>query len=162
MYTQAHPSLHSVHFVMPAVPASCFPPFSSHPGPISHLLPPPAPAPPYSTQVARGIHALVGGEVDHATPDAAPLGDDTKMLRRLLALNLMAREGWAPDTQLWKVRKCSLSVVHCAHRLELGCQSMSAPCAVIILEPGYLIFQHACCDGWCLPHIHCQVMQPDR
>jgi hypothetical protein len=53
--------------------------------------------------VARGIHTLVGGEVDHATPDAAPLGDDTKMLRRLLALNLMAREGWAPDAQLWKV-----------------------------------------------------------
>jgi hypothetical protein len=53
--------------------------------------------------VARGIHTLVGGEVDHATPDAAPLGDDTKMLRRLLALNLMAREGWAPDLELWKV-----------------------------------------------------------
>jgi hypothetical protein len=55
-------------------------------------------------QVARGVHALVGGEVDHATPDAAPLGDDTKMMRRLLALNLMGREGWAPDLELWKVR----------------------------------------------------------
>jgi hypothetical protein len=49
------------------------------------------------------VHTLVGGEVDHATPDAAPLGDDTKMMRRLLALNLMGREGWAPDLELWKV-----------------------------------------------------------
>jgi hypothetical protein len=55
-------------------------------------------------QVARGIYVLIGGEVDHASTNENNLPDDTKVLRRLAALNLLADNHWTPTLGFWEVR----------------------------------------------------------
>jgi hypothetical protein len=55
-------------------------------------------------QVAREVHSLIGGEVDHASTDEEDLPDNTKVVRRLAALNLLAGLGWAPALGFWEVR----------------------------------------------------------
>jgi hypothetical protein len=58
-------------------------------------------------QVARAVHDLIGGEVDHASTDEDDLTDDIKVLRRLAALNLLAAKGWSPTLAFWEVRGLS-------------------------------------------------------
>jgi hypothetical protein len=54
--------------------------------------------------VSSCVHALLGGVVDHRGTDAWDLADDTKLLQRLYALNVMRLEGHEPDVVLWTVR----------------------------------------------------------
>jgi hypothetical protein len=55
-------------------------------------------------QVAREVHTLIGGQVDHASTDDEDLSDDTKVVRRLAAINLLAATGWTPTLGFWEVR----------------------------------------------------------
>jgi hypothetical protein len=57
-----------------------------------------------SPQVAQAVYDLIGGEVDHASTDEDDLSDDTKVVRRLAALNLLATQGWSPTLGFWEVR----------------------------------------------------------
>jgi hypothetical protein len=65
-------------------------------------------------QVAREVHTLIGGEVNHASTDEDDLSDDIKVVRRLAALNLLAAKGWTPTVAFWEVRA--------------GCQSPAWAC----------------------------------
>jgi hypothetical protein len=49
------------------------------------------------------VHDLIGGEVDHASSDEEDLSEDTKVVRCLAALNLLATTGWAPHLGFWEV-----------------------------------------------------------
>jgi hypothetical protein len=54
-------------------------------------------------QVARAVHEVVGGEVEHRSTDEHDLSDGQKRSRRLLALNLLRLEGWTPTLEFWEV-----------------------------------------------------------
>lgn len=54
--------------------------------------------------VSSCVHELLGGVVEHRGTDAQDLADDTKLLQRLYALNIMRLEGHTPDVALWTVR----------------------------------------------------------
>jgi hypothetical protein len=55
--------------------------------------------------VSGQVHELLGGVVEHSGTDAHDLSDDTKLLQRLYALNILRLEGQEPDTALWTVRQ---------------------------------------------------------
>jgi hypothetical protein len=56
-------------------------------------------------QVACAVHKLIGGEVEHASSDEEDLSEDTQVVRRLAALNLLATQGWSPTLGFWEVRR---------------------------------------------------------
>jgi hypothetical protein len=67
----------------------------------------PSSSPPSLTSpaaVSSCVHALLGGVVDHRGTDAWDLADDTKLLQRLYALNVLRLEGHSPNVELWTVR----------------------------------------------------------
>jgi hypothetical protein len=66
-----------------------------HPVPLAAL---------FLAAVSSCVHGLLGGVVDHRGTDAWDLADDTKLLQRLYALNVLRLEGHEPDVQLWTVR----------------------------------------------------------
>jgi hypothetical protein len=59
------------------------------------------------------VHALLGGVVDHRGTDAWDLADDTKLLQRLYALNVLRLEGHEPDVQLWTVSRTGSTAASC-------------------------------------------------
>jgi hypothetical protein len=59
---------------------------------------------PLPAAVSSQVHALMGGVVEHRGTDAYDLSDDTKLLQRLYALNVVRLEGQEPDVTLWTVR----------------------------------------------------------
>ena len=59
----------------------------------------------FPAAVSSCVHALLGGVVDHRGTDAWDLADDTKLLQRLYALNVLRLEGHDPDAELWTVRR---------------------------------------------------------
>jgi hypothetical protein len=58
----------------------------------------------FSAAVSSCVHDLLGGVVVHRGTDAWDLADDTKLLQRLYALNVLRLEGHEPDVALWTVR----------------------------------------------------------
>jgi hypothetical protein len=58
----------------------------------------------FPAAVSSCVHGLLGGVVDHRGTDAWDLADDTNLLQRLYALNVLRLEGHEPDAQLWTVR----------------------------------------------------------
>ena len=51
------------------------------------------------------VYEQLGGVVAHRGTDAWELADDTKLLQRLYALNILRLEGHQPDAALWTVRR---------------------------------------------------------
>jgi hypothetical protein len=89
------------------------------------------------------VHELLGGVVEHRSTDAHDLSDDTKLLQRLYALNILRLEGQEPDTALWTVRvymnmHCPLlawccTVWYCAAR-HASCTEASG-----IMQPDFCV-----------------------
>eukprot|EP00884_Botryococcus_braunii_P012420 jgi/Botrbrau1/21179/Bobra.0061s0070.1 len=55
-----------------------------------------------NTEVAEAVHELLGGRVKHIGTDEDDLEDEVKMLQRLYSMNLMSRQGYAPQFDLWE------------------------------------------------------------
>lgn len=53
------------------------------------------------------VYEQLGGVVEHRGSDAWELPDDTKLLQRLYALNILRLEGHQPDAALWTVSMLS-------------------------------------------------------
>jgi hypothetical protein len=47
---------------------------------------------------------MPSSQVDHASSDEDHLSADTKVVRRLATLNLLAAKGWTPHLGFWEVR----------------------------------------------------------
>jgi hypothetical protein len=59
----------------------------------------------FPAAVSSCVHGLLGGVVEHRGTDAWDLADDSKLLQRLYALNILRLEGHDPDVELWMVRQ---------------------------------------------------------
>lgn len=61
--------------------------------------------------VSTAVHDMLGGVVEHRGTDSTDLPDESKLLQRLYALNVMRLEGQSPDVQLWRVNTSLNSAV---------------------------------------------------